>query len=376
METRRFSPRSNQVAIDETAREELASRSDLSDCFRRRFAITLFVVSVGVAGVAIGFFRSAVESERETLIKLARRNSPAIGGRLTEFVTQHPEDAEVVELLVAWHLRENSPFVVVEPFLMRLSELRPNDPDLWKTRAILRGRNGQPEECLSDGLHVLSLSPDDNETRKLVIAVAGECGQHAIAFREARKLYESHRFPRRDAGTILIKTCLLAGDIAHAQEIVDECFPPADSDDDGKALRAQVFQAAARHGEAVALFRSLSQNSLVYREFALFRLSQSLVALRKDEEAKAALAELERVKSRKRAIVDAAQRPDDLQAQVRAADVLLEEGRATEAVAVLELAITRFGKESSLVSRLVLALRNAGQADRANRWEQIAVPVK
>lgn len=371
MKTRRSLAASTVVLADKSfSSPRTAAR------FGWHFSVILFGATVLVSGGAVWISGNPGQSERETLVKLARRNVPTIGDRLTMFVTQHPQDAEVVELLVAWHLREKSSFDIVEPILGRLCELRPHDSDPWRTRAILRGRNGRPEEALSDGLRVLELSPEDHETRKLVIAVATECGQSEVALREARILYDSEGLPRRESGTILVKTCLAVGDVPRALEIVDECFPPSGADADGQALRAQVFQAGARHEEATILYRSLVEHSVVYREFALFRLSQSLAALKRDEEATAILAELERVKSRKRTIVDAAQRPDDRDAQIRSAEILLEDGRANEAVGVLERAIVRFGRDSSLVSLLARAQRNAGRSEVAEPWERQDSPLK
>lgn len=321
------------------------------------FAAAVSVLIVLAAGVAWWIAHSGTAATRSELVKLARRNTPGIGGRLAEFVAQHPDDAEVVELLAAWHLRENSPFEISDRVLSRLCELRPDAADPVRTRAALRARNGQSEEAVVDGLRALALAPSDDETRRLVAVAAAAAGDYEVAIRELRTLYDAAAPPRFDIGAKLIKANLLANKVDEAERVLDECFPADVSGEDGQALRAQVWQAAGRHEEAAKSLRLLANRSRVYREFALFRLAQSFTALGRESDARKVLDELERCKARTRAVVDASQRPDDLAAQLRSAEILLEEGRDAEARTVLQLAIRRFGRTPDLERWLARADR-------------------
>jgi len=131
-----------------------------------------------------------------------------------------------------------------------------------------------------------------------------------------------------------------------------------------------VVQAAGRHAEAVLLLRTLADSSPEYRQFALFRLAQSQTALGREDDARRSLDELEKLKARARIIVDAAQQPDDLAAQLRAAEVLLADGKAGEAAALLERAIFRIGKDPKAVRLLAVAYRKLDRPDLAAEWER------
>lgn len=330
------------------------------------------VTAVGIIVVGGYFVREQARTERAAVIRLGRRSDPEAATRLLAYLKRHPGDADVVEVLVAWHLRAKTAFSEVEPHIDRLCALRPGDPDPLRTRAALRAWNGRPDEAVVDGLRALEMAPDDHKTRRLVAVAAADARQFDIAIREARRLLESSPFPKAEAGTMLVKAYLLAGDVQRAEQTLDDCFPASQSGMDGTALRAQVFQAAGRHVEAAALLRTLADKSPEYREFALFQLARSLTTLGREDDARKTLHELEAWKARTRLVVDANQRPDDMAAQLRAAEVLLADGKAGEAAALIERAIFRLGKDPAAARVLATAYRTLGRPDLAAEWERAA----
>lgn len=327
---------------------------------------------VAISGAAWYSLTTKVQADRARLLADAQRDSPASEQALTAFVQQHPTDAEACEVLVAWHLRTQSPLADFEVYLNCLCELRPTDADPLRTRAILRARDGRPEEAVVDGLRALELLPSDETTRRIVATAAAEAGQYDVAIREAQRLVDDSPSPTAEQVVLLVKAHLSASDAAGAERAFSRHFPASAAPADRDALWAQVLQAAKRHAEAATVLRALADSSREYREFALVRLAQSLTALGRQEDAKKALAELEAVKARARKVVDANQRPDDKAAQWIAGQILVEEGEFAKAAALLETACRRHGADATAARLLARAYRGLGQEAVALEWERTA----
>jgi predicted Zn-dependent protease len=84
------------------------------------------------------------------------------------------------------------------------------------------------------------------------------------------------------------------------------------------------------------------------------------------------LAELDTVKAQNRLVLDAGQQPDDMQAQIRGAEVLLTQGKPAEAATMLERATRRIGKTPAAAKLLARAYREVGRPDLAAEWERFA----
>jgi tetratricopeptide (TPR) repeat protein len=334
--------------------------------------VASLLVALILGGLYLVRERSSIE--RDKVIQLARSHSPDAASTLAAHFQRHSDDEEIAELLVAWHLRAKSPFSEFEPVLDRLCALRPNDPNPLRTRTYLRAHHGRPKEAVADGLRALELANDDHATRRLVVLAAADAKQFDVAIREARKLLESSPVPRTEAGTMLVKAYLQAGDVIRAEETLEACFPITQASEERDALRAQIMQAAGRHAEAVALFRHLADQSPRYRESALYHLAKSQASLGREEDARASLDELETTRARKRLVVDAAQQPDNLEVQLRAAEALLSDGKTLEAAALVEQAILRLGKDPAATRLLAAAYRRLGRHELAAQWDRAASP--
>jgi tetratricopeptide (TPR) repeat protein len=225
-------------------------------------------------------------------------------------------------------------------------------------------------EGIADGLRALDLDPADQSTRKLVATAALEAGDHAAAVRELGRLLDSSPRPPDGVPALLVRAHLQAGDAAGAERALDRHFPAAWTDPEGRLLRGLVRQAAGRHAEAAPLLRAAADQSPEHRAAALYALARSLAAAGRDDDARKALDELDAVQVRERAILDADQRPDDLAAQVRAAEAHLADGKPTEAAGLLERAVAKLGRSPDAVAVLARAYRRLGREDLARRWEQ------
>lgn len=155
-----------------------------------------------------------------------------------------------------------------------------------------------------------------------------------------------------------------AGAVAALEQYVprDEDYPPA------RTLRGIVLHAAGRHAEAIPLLRAAADAVPADREVALFHLANAQTALKRDAEAQATLAERAAGIARGRIVAEARNRPDDLPAQVAAADALLAEGRPREAALVLESAVVRHGEHPSIRRPMAEAYRRLGRVDLADLW--------
>jgi predicted Zn-dependent protease len=339
---------------------------------RLRLAVLLVLALVAIGGAAWYSVTAQAHAARARILDDAQRDSAAAEKTLAAFAQEHPDDAEAYETLVAWHLRAESPLADFEIHLNRLCELRPQDADPLRTRAILRARDGRPEEAVVDGLQALELLPSDTTTRRIVATAAADAGQYDVAIREAQRLVDERSPPAAEHAVLLVKAYLQAGDAAGAEKALTAHFPAEVASSDRDALRAQVLQAGKKHVEAVTLLRALAKQSREYREFALTRLAQSLAALGRADEGKQALAELEAVKSRSRVVLDANQRPDDQAAQWKAGQVLIEDGEYAKAIALLEAASQRHGVNAVGARLLARAYRGLGREAAALDWERTA----
>jgi predicted Zn-dependent protease len=311
----------------------------------------------------------AREAERAAALAAGYNQSPEAGERLRACLARDPDDIEVLETLVVWSLRGKVPFSQFEPQLDRLCELERADPTPWRNRARERIRAGRVEEGIADGFRALELSPRDSETLELVANTALETGDPALAVQALGKL-NSYPAPPDDLTELLVRAHLQSGDVGEAEQAVARFFPATRSDARSQLLRGLVCQAAGRHAEAIPLLRSAGRSS-EFRSNALFSLSKSLSALGRQEEARQALEELDAAQARERAVIDAGQRPKDLNAQVRAAEALLSDGKPMEAVDLLERAAAIHGRQPAAMAVLARAYRALGREDLARLCDQI-----
>jgi tetratricopeptide (TPR) repeat protein len=329
---------------------------------------------LAVAGVALGGWYVVRErerkAERSAMLQAARDHKPDAAAPLLAHLAQHPDDAEALETLIEWQLWAKVPFAEVEPHLDRYCELRPDKPDSFRVRARLRVQNGRPEEGLADARRVLEAEPDDHNTRNLAAIAATEAGKHDVAVRELTRLLESSPVPRQPLAKLLVRNYLETGDAATAEQVLDRYFP--ENDPEGVVLRGRVHQTAGRHEAAIALFRTAADKFPKQREAALYHLSESQRALGRNDDAARTLEELDQFKARDQVVRDARQQPDDLRAQVRAAEQLLADGNPAEAAELLEQAVARLGKTPAAALLLARAYRQAGRNDLAARWERLA----
>jgi tetratricopeptide (TPR) repeat protein len=335
-----------------------------------------FVLAIAAVLVAAGGWYWASErargGERLAILQAARDRHPDAPPRLLAYLAARPDDAEVLEALVEWHLTAKSPFAEVEPHLDRLCALRPDSSDALQARARLRLREGRPDDALADALRAADAAPDNLDARSLAGAAAAEAGRHDVAVREFTRVLESSPVPRRETAAALARSLLQAGDPAKAGEVLDRYFPPGGGDAEGLLLRGRVHQAAGRHEAAIAAFRAAADASTARREAALYHLAEAQRALGRDADAARTRDELDRLKARERVAVDAHQQPDNMPAQIRAAEQFLADGNAAAAAALLEQAILRLGKSPAAGKVLARAYRAIGRADLAAEWERFA----
>ena len=327
------------------------------------------VMGIGIVAWYLARERSR-QAERLVLLQFAREHHPDAPARMLAHLDRHPDDAEVLEALVEWQLWARNPAAEIEPRLDRLCTLAPDNLNAFRVRARLRVQNGRPAEGLADALHVVERDPADNNTRLLAAIAASEAGQPETAIRELTQLLENSPLQRDDLATRLVDAHLQAGDPIQAEVTLKRFLNTTTGE--AQLLRGRVYQAAGRHAEAIPLFRAVADKSPKERETALYSLAESQRALGREGDLARTLEELDRVKTRDRIVKDARQQPDSLAAQIRAAEVLIEDGQPAEAVAMLEQTMLRLGKSPTAGKVLARAYRQIGRTDLALEWERFS----
>jgi tetratricopeptide (TPR) repeat protein len=329
-------------------------------------AVVVVVLAIGGWLLARDRARAA---DRAIALAAARDQSPNAGERLTACLARDPDDVQVLETLVVWSLRGEAPFTQFEPYLDRLCELKPADPDPLRTRAAQRIRAGRVAEGIADGLRAEELDPGDSKTLELIASTAVEAGDPALAVRVLSPRLESSPRPPDDLAKLLVQAHLQAGDVGGAERSLNRYFPARRDDAQSLLLRGLVQQAAGRQADAVPLLRAASR-SPEYRSSALFALAKSLAALGREEDARQALDELDAAQARVRAVVDAQQQPNNLVAQVRAAEAHLADGKPAEAAELLMRATATLGRSQQAMAVLARAYRQLGREDLARQCEE------
>jgi tetratricopeptide (TPR) repeat protein len=311
--------------------------------FRPRFIVLVLIVLVAGMSLFGYWWRQDQIAQRQAMIERSWALDRDSGQELADYFARHPDDAEVAEALVKWNLRQKRPYEEFREVLDQLCELLPDDPEPFRTRMQLRISVNKLESALSDGLRVLELDSRDALTRYWVAVTAADLNQHDLAVHHVETLLASETRPRQELIVLLVKTHIRAGQYAAAEAALERLPPGPRQHWERMALQVQIDQAAGRHAVAVEQLRTLAAESDVHREFALFRLIESLNELGKESEALAAFSELESLKQRSRIVIDARQQPDNMTAQVKAAEILMTDGKSEEAIRLLELALKRIG---------------------------------
>lgn len=76
--------------------------------------------------------------------------------------------------------------------LDRLAAIAPRDREVWKARARLHARSGDPQRALADAAEALRIDPEDASACWVQMIAAGEAGRADVE-REARRCYEAYR---------------------------------------------------------------------------------------------------------------------------------------------------------------------------------------
>jgi len=328
----------------------------------------VIVVVLAIGGWLLARDRARA-ADRAMALAAACDLSPNAGERLMACLARDPDDVQVLETLVVWSLRGGAPFSQYEPYLDRLCELKPADPGPLRTRATQRIRAGRVAAGIADGLRAEELDPGDSKTLELIATTAVEAGDPTLAVRVLSPRLESSPQPPDDLAELLVQAHLQAGDVGGAERSLNRYFPARRDDAQSLLLRGLVQQAAGRHADAVLLLRAASR-SPERRASALFALAMSLAALGREADARQALDELDAAQARVRAVVDAQQQPNNLVAQVRAAEAHLADGKPAEAAELLMRATATLGRSQEAMDVLARAYRQLGREDLARKWEQ------
>jgi predicted Zn-dependent protease len=135
------------------------------------------------------------------------------------------------------------------------------------------------------------------------------------------------------------------GDRTRAAERLDALLARHPAFSPALALRGTLYNDAnpPEYAKAVPLLRQAAAESAdpQVQQSARYQLSLALRGSGRPDEADQVLAELRRIQEAQRLSVDSLQQPDNLAMQVRAAEALLEAGRADEGLRLLDRVLRR-----------------------------------
>ncbi len=253
-----------------------------------------------------------------------------------------PDNRELLRTLVS-ALFGMEKLVEAEAVLTHWCQVRPEDAEPYRIRMDLRhrvlkfepgtARQVVEETALADGQRVIELEPDDDATARKVVWLCLGSGRFQEADRVCRRYLE--RQP--DDPELLFlqaRVCHARGAIAEAQGLLDKLLSHLPQFTPGLLLRAILHYEANEAERAIPLLRRVIAEGADSHKEARYHLGLALARAGHAEEAQRVMAEVQRDNFEK----DTA-RPgeaDSLAVRVRRAELLLESGRAAEALASLQ----------------------------------------
>jgi len=278
---------------------------------------------------------------------------------------RHPDDPEALDAVVACMTRAGSPPAEVAAYLDRLCAARPNDPSPFRARLELRRKLGDRDGALADAQKALEIDPGDADTRLAVAGLAVELGKSELAERELTALIAAHPADRVKLGTVLARAYYDAGDLGRAEVALNEYAPAGTDFAPARILRGVLDYEAGRYGRAEAALRGPAAADTDEGRFARYYLARALVQLGRAAEAKPLFDRLEADQRATLFTADAANRPDDMAIQVRAARASLEVGKPEEARRILDAALSRLGPDREALSALADCYEKLGRPQAA-----------
>jgi tetratricopeptide (TPR) repeat protein len=277
--------------------------------------------------------------DRAQALLLAERGDFAAAEPLLQAAWKSdPNDLEVVRALALGYRKADRP-ADAEPALTAWCSLRPDDPEPFRQRFAVRTRLGRKEQALEDGERLLELGPGSPDLARQVAAAFWKFGRERDAeraYRAAVALSPNHPELRY----LLARSLHAQGSLAAAREVLTPLvrdyptFPP------GVRLLGTVERAEGRPAEAIPLL----EKALTLDPFdtaARYELSLALGQVGREEEARRQLAEQQKIADADYQAEIARSLPDNLDLQVRAAQGLLDTGRGSQALPLLEEVLRR-----------------------------------
>lgn len=261
---------------------------------------------------------------------------------LRRALERHPDDLDVIQAL-ALGLAGTERLGEAEPYLDRWCELRPRDAGPYKQRMDVRHRRARQapnaadrqrlmEEALADGQRALDLDPPGDDIAPEVVWLLTEVGRFEEADRLCRRCLR--RQPDDPWLTYLLARVDRArGAAGEARALLDGLLEQHPRFVQGLLLRAVLSNESGEPDKAVPLLRQVLSLDRSYHREAYYQLSLALARTGQAEEARRALAEVE--KDNLNTVLASANNPDTLGVKLQRAEVLLATGREEEAVRLL-----------------------------------------
>jgi tetratricopeptide (TPR) repeat protein len=328
--------------------------------------IALFLAAVVIAAGGWYFVRTRERWEqREAVLRLEREHRPEAANALRDYLKKYPDDTEVLTALIAILIRSNDPPPEIEPYLNRLCDLRPNEPTPYRSRAQQRFKLGAYPGVLADARRVLELDPNDHDTRLLGVHAAINLADYEFAKRELAVLLQRSSHSKKLLGTLLARSYLERGDVVQAGDTLNRFVHPEEDFPPGQMIRGLIHFEAGQYEQAEKVLRAVAPKAGQERPRVLYHLALALESLGRTDESQKVFAQLDVEQTASRARLDASHRLDDMQLQIRAAQINLDAGLPEHAVELLERALARLGPDPQALRTLADSYDKLGRSDLA-----------
>jgi tetratricopeptide (TPR) repeat protein len=301
--------------------------------------LAVIVLGAGAAGAASWLRANQHARERAEALRLSEQGRFAEAQpSLRRALERNGSDAEVVKALARGTLGTQQ-FKEAEGYLARWCTLQPDLAEPFELHFGVAQQMGKVEDLVADGERLLAIAPNNPQVQQQVLALLTTNGRHADVERICRRQLQTN------PGVphllyYLAEACHGQGKEEEARAILDQLLQDQPRFTAALLLRAVLYLEAGQNDKAIPVFRQVLAQAPDTTP-ASYYLGLALKRSGKSGEAGGQMTEVLRQQDVERLLIDKDFQPDNLALKARAAEALLQSGRAGEGARLVQEILLR-----------------------------------
>lgn len=327
------------------------------------FVVIIALIATGSFYIYRSYARSA--ECRDAIARCMTEKPDTLLPVLHRCLDRDPEDPELLKCVVRTHVRAGTPDSELEPYIIRWSEVSPNDPEPLRLRMALLWRHFRYTEQLALTERYVELVPNDQNVRRELAELYSWVGRYDDSRQEFAKLIRNSTEPPGDLQIGLARAEMALGNVPEAARLLDEALSRTPNHPIALLERGIAYTKQGDDKRAIALFQRIKGLTGNQRMSLLLNYGQALNRTGQVEEAKKKFSDLDQLQTALHYRDNARDCPGDMAIQVRAARSLLDAGELEETYKLLDGAIARIGPDRQALTLLADCYARLGRQELA-----------